>query len=96
MRSLKLPFNDDQLPVRGRFRVSCMMIGSAAWTNVRRINHYLNTRNPSPAKNAVQNAVAQATTDVRRSLLAFLACLPGSDHCGAVALKNCQLRSPKS
>ena len=71
MRSLKLPFNDDQLPVRGRFRVSCMMIGSAAWTNVRRINHYLNTRNPSPAKNAVQNAVAQATTDVQRSLLAF-------------------------
>lgn len=71
IRSLKLPFNDDQLPVRGRFRVGCMMIGSAAWTNVRRINRYLNTRDRFQTKNGVQNLVEPLTTDVQWSLNAF-------------------------
>ena len=71
IRSIKLPFNDDQLPVRGRFRVSCMLIGSAALTNVRRINRYLNTRNQPKAENAVPNHPAQVTTDLQRSLIAF-------------------------
>jgi hypothetical protein len=75
IRSIKLPFNDDQLPVRGRFRVGCMMIGSAAWTNVRRINRYLNTRNQPKAENAVQNSVAPVTTDVQCSLNVFLGLL---------------------
>jgi hypothetical protein len=39
--ALKRPFSDDQLPVRGRFRVSVMMIGSAVMVNVRRIQRYL-------------------------------------------------------
>jgi len=71
IRSIKLPFNDDQLPVRGQFRISCMMLGSAAWTNVRRINRYLNTRNRLKAENGVQNPVEQVTTDVQGSLSAF-------------------------
>lgn len=71
IRSIKLPFNDDQLPVRGRFRVSCMMLGSAAWSNVRRINRYLTTRDRLKAKNGVQNPVEQVTTDVQGSLSAF-------------------------
>ena len=71
IRSLKLPFNDDQLPVRGRFRVGCMMIGSAAWTNVQRINRYLNARDREKAKNGGQNPVAQATTEMRSSLNVF-------------------------
>lgn len=71
IRSLKLPFNNDQLPVRGRFRVRCMMIGSAAWTNVRRINRYLNTRDRIKAENGVQNPVEQVTTDVQGVLSAF-------------------------
>ncbi len=37
VRSVKLPFPEAQLPVRGKFRVACMLIGSAAVANVRRI-----------------------------------------------------------
>lgn len=39
--ALKRPFAEDQLPVRGRFRVGMMMIGSALMVNVRRIQRYL-------------------------------------------------------
>ena len=42
--ALKRPFSDDQLPVRGRFRVSVMMIGSAVMVNVRRIQRYLKAK----------------------------------------------------
>lgn len=44
MRSVKHPFPAGKLPVRGRFRIGCMMIGSAAMTNIRRIHRYLNAR----------------------------------------------------
>ena len=71
IRSIKLPFNDDQLPVRGRFRVTCMLIGSAALTNVRRINRYQNTRNHPKAENGGPNPIAQVTTDLQRSSMAF-------------------------
>lgn len=37
----KRPFNDDQLPVRGQFRMSVMMIASAAMVNIRRIQRHL-------------------------------------------------------
>lgn len=41
MRSVKHAFPAGKLPVRGRFRVTCMIIASAATTNVRRIQRYL-------------------------------------------------------
>jgi hypothetical protein len=41
VRSVKHPFPAGKLPVRGQFRVTCMMIGSAAVTNVRRIQRFL-------------------------------------------------------
>lgn len=41
MRSVKHAFPAGKLPVRGKFRVTCMMIASAATTNVRRIQRYL-------------------------------------------------------
>lgn len=41
VRSVKHPFPAGKLPVRGRFRVSCLVIGSAAVTNLRRIHRYL-------------------------------------------------------
>jgi hypothetical protein len=41
VRSVKHPFPDGKLPVRGKFRVTCMVIGSAAMSNVRRIQRYL-------------------------------------------------------
>jgi hypothetical protein len=39
--ALKRPFNHDKTPVRGRFRVGLMMIGSAAMVNIRRMERYL-------------------------------------------------------
>lgn len=40
VRSLKHPFPAGKLPVRGRFRMTCMIINSAAMTNVRRIQRH--------------------------------------------------------
>jgi hypothetical protein len=41
VRSVKHPFPAAQLPVRGRFRVTCLLIASAAMTNIRRLQRYL-------------------------------------------------------
>lgn len=56
VRSLKHPFPNHKLPVRGRFRMACMMIAAAALTNVRRITRYLNSKQdvPNPQMNAPQ------------------------------------------
>jgi hypothetical protein len=45
VRSVKHPFAAGKLPVRGMFRVTCMVIGSAAMSNVRRIQRYLEVQN---------------------------------------------------
>jgi hypothetical protein len=41
VRVLKHPFPAGKLPVRGLFRVSCLLIGSAAMANIRRLQRYL-------------------------------------------------------
>jgi len=41
IRSIKHPFSAGKLPVRGRFRVTCMMIASAAMVNIRRIQAFV-------------------------------------------------------
>jgi len=41
IRSIKHPYRAGKLSVRGKFRISCLIIGSAAMTNVRRIQRYL-------------------------------------------------------
>lgn len=41
IRAVKLPFPRGKLPVRGRFRMFYLMIGSAAINNVRQIQRYL-------------------------------------------------------
>lgn len=41
VRQVKHSFPASKLPVRGKFRISCMVIGSAMITNVRRIQCYL-------------------------------------------------------
>ena len=41
VREVKHPFAAGKLPVRGKFRMTCMLIGSSAMTNVRRIQRYL-------------------------------------------------------
>jgi hypothetical protein len=40
VREVKHPYPTGKLPVRGLFRMTCVMVGSAAMTNVRRIHHY--------------------------------------------------------
>jgi hypothetical protein len=40
VREVKHPFPAGKLPVRGLFRMTCLMVESAAMTNVRRIHHY--------------------------------------------------------
>jgi hypothetical protein len=40
VREVKHPYPTGKLPVRGLFRVTCVLVGSAAMTNVRRIHHY--------------------------------------------------------
>lgn len=44
VRVVKLPFPQGKLPVRGRFRMFYMMIGSAAINNVKHIQRYLRSR----------------------------------------------------
>lgn len=41
VRSVKHPFRAGKLPVRGQFRVTCLVIASAIHVNVRRIHRYL-------------------------------------------------------
>lgn len=41
MRSVKHPFRNGKLPVRGKPRVSMTVIASAAMTNIRRIHRHL-------------------------------------------------------
>ena len=47
IRCVKHPFPAGKLPVRGSFRMACLLIGSAAVTNVRRIQHHLIAKNQS-------------------------------------------------
>jgi len=44
VRSVKHPFPAGKLPVRGRFRVACLVIGSAAVANLRRIHRYMQAK----------------------------------------------------
>lgn len=44
VRQVKHPFPAGKLPVRGRFRVTCMVIGSAMKANVRRIQRFLEAK----------------------------------------------------
>jgi hypothetical protein len=40
MRSIKHPFPAGKLPVRGQFRVACLLIDSVFVTNIRLIQRY--------------------------------------------------------
>lgn len=68
MRSVKHPFPAGKLPVRGRFRVTCMVIASAAMTNLRRIQRYRQARPklnlPTEADPARQTTLLSALAPV--------------------------------
>lgn len=54
-RSVKHPFRNGKVPVRGSPRVSMVVIGSAAMSNVRRIWRYLSTKNAEKVVQDEQN-----------------------------------------
>jgi len=83
VRSLKHPFPASKLPVRGKFRVACMLIGSAAVANVRRIQRYLESKkeaekpqNVAPgAGKSAQEQLGFSIFAIARPVLAALRCL---------------------
>jgi hypothetical protein len=56
--AVKRPFNNDQLPVRGPFRVKMMVVGSAFMVNLRRIHRYQTAQNHQIQKQKRQGASA--------------------------------------
>jgi hypothetical protein len=73
--ALKRPFNDDQVPVRGQFRLSTLMIGSAAMVNIRRIQRYLAAKyhagKPGPAIGPYADNITSGSKPSAHSLLFF-------------------------
>lgn len=58
VRSVKHPFGNGKVPVRGKSRVSMVMIGSALMSNLRRIHRYLVDQNrPGQEQKAVERRV---------------------------------------
>ena len=55
VRAVKHPFRHGKLPVRGRFRVFYMMVGSAIMNNVRRIQRYMYEQNRLEMKRSREN-----------------------------------------
>lgn len=66
VRSLKHPFGNGKLPVRGKPRVSMMMIASATMTNVRRIWRY------QMAGNAPKNRLIAGKTALKQACYGIL------------------------
>jgi hypothetical protein len=61
VRSVKHPYPASHLPVRGQFRVTCVMVASAAMTNVRRIWRYLVDRKQQKADEEAEVQVSMLT-----------------------------------
>jgi hypothetical protein len=84
VRSLKHPFPDSKLPVRGLFRVTCLIVAAAAMTNVRRIQRYISRtrlttgerreKQPWPRRNSLVPALAVCLSVTLRTV-ARAACL---------------------
>jgi hypothetical protein len=63
MRSVKHPFPAGKLPVRGKFRVACLLIGSAAVSNVRRIQRYLQAKSKDEMAQPVAPGAEKCTLE---------------------------------
>jgi len=79
MRSMKHQFPASKLPVRGLFRVTCMVIAAAAMVNVRRITRFeCESRSPQPVptdprgQEAAETWSASLLADIFRALRALL------------------------
>lgn len=81
VRSVKHPFPAGKLPVRGKFRVTCMLIGSATVANIRRIQRYLEGKMqaekpqdaaPGQGENASEQPGVSIFASAKTVLAAFL------------------------
>jgi hypothetical protein len=54
VRSIKHPFRSSKVPVRGLFRVTCLVIASVITVNTRRIHRYLTEKRKSEQKETAQ------------------------------------------
>jgi hypothetical protein len=83
MRSLKHAFPNGKLPVRGQFRVTCVIMSAAAMTNLRRITNYLvakkhqmNAQNGSqPVGDSFLITLASAVDRLGQLIYCFKPCL---------------------
>jgi hypothetical protein len=68
MRVIKHPFPAGKLPVRGLFRVTALLIGSALMTNVRRLQAYRQAQRLKPAQSTADqpSAFSFLLADLRR------------------------------
>lgn len=60
VRAVKHPFRNGKVPVRGKPRVSMVLVGSAAMNNVRQIHRYLLRQRADAVERADQRAKGQA------------------------------------
>ena len=64
VRQVKHPFPGGKLPVRGQFRVTCMILGSAMMGNIRRIQQYTTRKteqiNEETSKRGAEGAQASS------------------------------------
>ena len=87
IRSIKHPFPAGKLPVRGKFRIASMVIGSAAVSNVRRIDRYLQAKKKKEMAQAVAPGAEKRTRNqAGDSFWAFLSASLAS-LCGFVRPK---------
>jgi hypothetical protein len=70
VRAVKLPFPKGKLPVRGRFRMFYMMIGSAAINNVRQIQRYLSSKLRNPNLDSFLTSVSRVYSYARSCISA--------------------------
>lgn len=75
IRSLKHAFPSGKLPVRGRFRMTCMLAFAAAMSNIRAIHRYLTARRPSNHPTTPAQFPLQTLSATLRSLCTAL-CWP--------------------
>ena len=93
IREVKHPFPAGKLPVRGLFRMTCVMVSSAAMTNIRRIHHHLEdkrklARQPMAAEGG-SSAASLQQSDSFSSLLGWLLVGPESPRALSNAYFGC-------
>jgi hypothetical protein len=72
IREVKHPFPAGKLPVRGLFRMTCLMVGSAAMTNVRRIHHYWEEKRKDEQRKMAAETGAKAAPEQQGNSLFLL------------------------